>query len=115
MAASNVYLEGGPCDGRTVSANKIVGGLTAYIKCGGGYYVLDDGVTRPNGDVVFKYAGKTKPEPPSGGGVHDSHALHGWNDLRRVVNHDTRPALLYSQRTTAAALRRLGHARKVGR
>ena len=40
MAVSNVYLDGGPCDGRTVSASQIVGGLTAYIKCGGGYYVL---------------------------------------------------------------------------
>jgi len=60
--------------------------------------------------------GPGQPPPPSGGGgVHDSHALNGWNDLRHVVNHDMRPALLYSQRTTAAALRRLGHARKVGR
>jgi hypothetical protein len=113
VPASNVYLLGGPCDGRTVSADQIVGGLTAYIKCGGGYYVLDDGVTRPNGDVVFKYSGTTQPRPPGPGAVKAPRAHKGWQAMRVSFNHKMPDGLHASQRSTDAALRMLQRVRKV--
>lgn len=113
MAVGNVYLKGGPCDGRTVSANQIVGGLVAYIKCGGGYYILDDGVTRPNGDIVFKYSGASPPQPPGGDGVKAPRAHQGWHDLRHSLNTKWPHALRDSERLTRAALRSIGRARRV--
>lgn len=113
MASGDIYLQGGPCDGKTVSGNQIVGGLVAYIKCGGGYYVVDDGVTRPNGDLVFKYSGKTQPGPPGGGSVKAPRAHKGWNALRHTFNAEMPKAIRSSQHSTAAALRTLQKARKV--
>lgn len=113
MAVSSIYLQGGPCDGRTVSANRIVGGVVAYIACGGGFYVLDDGKHRPNGDVIFKYSGKTQPGPPPGPGLDATQALKGWKALRKSVNKGMPQALNYAQRGNHAALRSLSRARKV--
>jgi hypothetical protein len=116
VATSRVYLKGGPCDGKTVSANQIVGGLVAYIACGGGYYELDSGQTRPNGDPIFAYSGKTKPQPPSGGGpqnINAPKALHGWKSLRKSVNKSWPKALNYMEHGNNAALRSLGRSPKV--
>lgn len=113
MASSNVYLQGGPCDGRTVSADRIVGGLVAYIECGGGYYVLADGVTRANGDIVFKWSGKTQPGPPGGSGGGTPHTHAGWNSIRKSVNKHLPRDLRASHRMTSAALRSLSRARRV--
>jgi hypothetical protein len=84
--ASQVYLSGGPCDGKTVSADDIQGGLVGYIACGGGYYTLDSKGKRHDGHAVFDYAGKNKPEPPGGNTAKAPHAHNGWSDLQRSVN-----------------------------
>jgi hypothetical protein len=116
VADSRIYLSGGPCDGRTVSASQIQGGLVGYIACGGGYYVLDGGRTRPNGDTIFKYSGTTQPGPPggspSGPGVAPQ-AHQGWGGLRRSVNRELPTALRTISRYQQAALRELAHRRRV--
>jgi hypothetical protein len=113
VAVDSIYLQGGPCNGRTVSADRIVGGLVAYIACGGGYYVLADGKHRPNGDVIFGYYGKSKPAPPSTTIGHDAHALRGWGHLRRTVNHELPTALRKTNKLTRATLRHLHRHRRV--
>jgi hypothetical protein len=113
VAASRIYLQGGPCNGRTVSADRIVGGLVAYIKCDGGYYVVDPGKHRPNGNLIFKYSGTSAPKPPSGPNPNAPQALKGWKAIRKAVNRGMPSALTYSQRHTSAALRTLHRARKV--
>lgn len=113
MAVDRIYLKGGPCDGKTVSADEIKGGLVATIACGGGFYVLDNGKTRPNGDVIFRYYGKTKPGPPSTTIGHDAHALRGWGHLRRTVNHELPTALRKTNKLTRATLRHLHRHRRV--
>lgn len=110
MAVSQIYLQGGPCNGRTVSANDIQGGLVGYIKCGGGYYT-DSGNMRPNGDEIFSYSGNTAPSPPDTAGAARAHG--GWADVRKSVNRRMPAALKASKRNTAAALRSLSRARKV--
>jgi hypothetical protein len=113
VAASKVYLQGGPCNGRLVSANAIVGGLVAYIKCGGGYYTVDPQGRRHNGHLIFDYAGKEKPGPPGGVLGSDSAALRGWGDLRRQVNTGLPSALNRADRLSQDALRRLRRRRRV--
>lgn len=113
--ASNVYLSGGPCNGRTVSADRIVGGLVAYIACGGGYYTLDSSGKLHSGDVVFDYAGKSKPGPPAVGAIKAPKAHGGWADLQRSFNKHWHPALDSADRLNRAALRSLGRAHKVKR
>lgn len=48
-----------------------------------------------------------------GGNASSPKAHHGWQDLRRSLNHNMPGALRASQRNTAAALRSLSKARKV--
>jgi len=113
--ASQVYLSGGPCSGKTVSADEIQGGLVAYIACGGGFYTADASGQRHNGHIVFDYAGKTKPGPPTPGAIRAPRAHSGWADLQRSFNHHWHPALRNSERFTRAALRSLSKAHKVKR
>jgi hypothetical protein len=112
VAADKVYLKGGPCAGREVSADEIQGGLVAYIECGGGYYVATGDKHKPDGAFIFKYDGKTKPGPP-GGKVRTPHTHKGWHDLRHSVNMNMPHSIRKSQRSTHAALRALARARKV--
>lgn len=111
--AAQIYLTGGPCNGRTVSSDRIEGDLVAYIPCGGGYYVVDGTKRRPNGDLIFRYWGTTKPGPPAGPGLNAVQALSGWKALRKSINRGMPDAIRYSQRGTRAALRSLTRARKV--
>lgn len=113
MPASRIYLSGGPCDGRTVPATQIQGSLVAYIACGGGYYVLNGDKRRPNGDLIFGYAGKTKPGPPQTGTLKAPQALKGWKALRKGYNRELPAAISYMERGNSAALRALARARKV--
>jgi hypothetical protein len=118
VADSRIYLSGGPCNGRTVPASEIQGGLVAYIACGGGYYELKGSRRRPNGDLIFSYAGTTAPGPPtgsaSGAGVAPQ-AHQGWGGLRRSINRDLPTALRVKARYQQAALRELAHRRRVHR
>jgi hypothetical protein len=113
VAADSIYLQGGPCNGRTVSADQIVGGAVAYIACGGGYYVVGDGKRRPNGDLIFAYSGKAKPGPPSTTIGHDARALQGWGDLRRTINQGLPTALRRTDKLTRASLRQARRHRRV--
>ena len=88
MATSHVYLQGGPCNGRTVSTSQIQGGLVGYVLCKGHYYE-SNGKQRPNGDEIFADSGTTAPQPPPGPGqVRAPHALNAWADLRGVMNRE---------------------------
>lgn len=49
----------------------------------------------------------------SGSGTKASHTHHGWADLRHTMNHNLPKALRFSGHNTSAALRSLGHGRKV--
>lgn len=80
-----VYLSGGPCDGRTVPNTEIQGGLVAYIACGGGYYVLEEGDRRPNGDLIFRWWGTQKPSPPSPKAT--AHVTQAWTRWMRILGH----------------------------
>lgn len=113
MATTQIYLQGGPCDGRTVSADQIVGGLVGYIKCGGGYYEDKGAGSRANGNPIWSYAGKSPPQPPGGGTVKAARAHGGWHDVRVSINKHMPAALRSSHRNTQAALRSLSRARKV--
>jgi hypothetical protein len=115
VAVSKVYLQGGPCDGKSVSADEIVGGAVGYIACGGGYYTVDTAGRRHNGEVVFDYAGKKKPGPPDGSGVKAARAHGGWADMQRSVNHHLPKSLRNSELLTRAALRSLHRAHRVKR
>lgn len=87
MATSRIYLKGGPCNGRTVSADRIVViGAVGYIKCGGGYYADEGAGTRPNGSHIWSYVGTSPLQGPGSGGVNEPHVHSGWRDLRRSVN-----------------------------
>jgi hypothetical protein len=50
-----------------------------------------------------------------GGGTKASHTHTGWHDLRRSVNHNMPKSIRHSVKLTNAALRALGHGRKVRR
>lgn len=113
MATTRIYLQGGPCNGRTVSANQIVGGLVAYIKCGGGYYEDKGAGKRRNGNPIWSYAGTTAPAPPGGGGPNEPHVHKGWADLRRSINHRMPIALTKARSLTRQALRATSHGGKV--
>jgi hypothetical protein len=113
VAPSKIYLHGGPCDGKTVSADDIQGGLVAFIACGGGYYTVNPAAKLHNGELVFDYAGKKKPGPPGDGSLNAAKAHGGWKSIRKSVNHHMPAALSKSQRTTQAALRTLNRAHKV--
>jgi len=112
MATSRIYLQGGPCNGRTVSANEIVGGLVAYIKCQDGYYT-DANRKRPNGNEIFSYYGKTKPGGAGDIGGYDSHALKGWSDVRKQINTGLPNALHRTDKLSRAALSQLRRHHKV--
>jgi hypothetical protein len=113
VAVSQIYLSGGPCDGKTVSANEITGGLVGYIACGGGYYTANTAGRKHSGDLIFNYAGKTKPSPPGGGTVKAPRAHKGWADMQRSVNQHWPAAMRRSEHHLRAAWRSVGKARKV--
>lgn len=112
MASSQILLRGGPCDGRIVSADQIQGGLVAYIKCGGHYYV-DSGLTRADGVHIWDDNGTAQPKPPGSGAGGTPHTHKGWSDLRHSVNVNMRKELTAAQHITAQALRSLSRSRKV--
>lgn len=87
MAAERVYLSGGPCNGRTVPASQIQGGIVGYVACGGGYYLVTGDKRRPNGDLVLTWGGKTKPKPPSGTGANTRNATQAWTRWMRALGH----------------------------
>jgi hypothetical protein len=112
MATVTAYLQGGPCDGRTrklTQAETKSGSLT----CGGDLYLFDGGKLRPNGDTIFKDAGKAPPPGPIGTSLAAPRAHKGWADMRRSVNHGWPAALRASDHQIRAALRSLGRAHKV--
>ena len=112
MATTQIYLKGGPLHGRTVSADEIVGGLVAYIQCRGGYYVASAGQTRPNGNPIWDYAGKTAPGPPGGSNTTGIHK--GWHDLTLTLGkHRLGAKTGATHRLDAATLRAIRRARKV--
>lgn len=109
MASANVYLSGGPCDGKTIPRPKTDAGVVAA--CGGHTYVASTPAKyRPNGDEIFHDVGATNP---TGGNVKTAQLHHGWADLRRSVNATLPRALHNSQRNLNAGLRAVGRARKV--
>lgn len=105
MATTHIYLKGGPCDGRTVSADRIVGGLVAYIKCNGGIYEDEGAGTRPNGDLIWSYTGTKPPRPPGSGDASEPHVHKGWHDVRRSVNTRMPHSLAKVSHLTRQALR----------
>ena len=109
---ANVYLQGGPCNGKTVPLTP-QDADQGQLVCGGDIYKNPYTGQRRRGLLVFKDAG---PVPTSGGGGSSSHAPRahsGWNDLRRTLNRDMPKALRTSEANTAAALRSLSRARRV--
>jgi hypothetical protein len=118
VATSSVYLSGGPCAGRTVSASQIQGGLVGYVLCQGHYY-LDSGRTRSGGETIFADSGTSPPQAPGGGGGAGAgvapQAHQGWGGLRRAINQELPAALRAINRNQQAALRELAHRRRVNR
>lgn len=111
---ANVYLEGGPCNGRSVPSSEIQGGLVAYVVCKGADYI-NSGKRRHNGELIFTYSASGVPQPPSSGGVRAPHALSAWADLQRTINKGL-PAMLRqtgglnrATRNALARRRRVGH------
>lgn len=98
--------------------------LRAALESGDPFTVNNTGVVSEQidfwGSTTFAkfYFNETGSAPGRGGSssqFEDSHALAGWADIRHSVNHNMPAALRSSQKMTAAALRRVGRARKVGR
>lgn len=102
------HLEGGPCDGTTRQINEATlkrGTLT----CQGDVYKLDYSNFTLTGQIVFRDAGKAgQTSSVSSPGIHKA-----WTHLRHSANKTWPAALTDSRKLTAAALRRLAHARKV--
>lgn len=113
MATSSIYLSGGPCNGRTVPASEIQGGLVAYIACGGGYYVNPGTGRRRRGDLIFTWAGTTKPGPPSGGEPTAAHSVKAWGDLRTQVNEKLPAMLHHVEQLRRGSLSRLARRHRV--
>lgn len=109
---AKVYLQGGPCNGRSVPDTEIQGGLVGYVVCQGADYI-NSGHRRPNGELIFTYSASGVPQPPSGGDIHIPHALSGWNDLRKQVNTGFPTMLRKTHRLNLETSRQLARRRRV--
>ena len=102
-------LKGGPCDGKIGTMSPEVeqsGQLTCqdhvYKRTG----QLSSGVPRE----IFQDHGAV-PKPKQS--VSTPHAHHGWQSLRKSINHTMPSALRKASKSQAAALRSLGRASRV--
>ena len=109
---AKVYLQGGPCNGRSVPDTEIQGGLVGYVVCQGADYI-NSGKRRPNGELIFTYSASGVPQPPSTSGPTAPHALKGWNDLRKTVNRGLPTMLRTVGKLNAETSRSLGRRRRV--
>ena len=82
------------------------------IDCKGGIYKPAKPPKLHNSDPVFTYRGLVNPPPPSQN-LKAPHALGGWKQLRKSINHGMPDTLAHSQHVNAATLRTLHRARKV--
>ena len=108
---ANVYLKGGPCNGKTRTLTPAEAD-TGELVCKSSLYKNPETGAHHNGAIVFDYAGVA---PGQGATVKAAHAHSGWRDVRHSVNHNMPGALRRSEKHMAAALRSLSHARKVRR
>ena len=111
MAAVQAYLEGGPCAG-TLHTITPAEGDTGTIICKQHVYKVVSPSQLHNGHPVFKDSGKV-PAPPPPTVLKAPHALGGWKQLRKSINHGMPAALDHSQHVNAASLRSLHRAGKV--
>lgn len=103
------YLQGGPCDGKTVELS-IAEVDSMSVICKGAWYRNPGTGKRHDGALIFKFAGK----PPGPGGPIKAPKAHGgWGSIRKSVNRHMPGSLRRSQRKTRAALRTLHRARRV--
>ena len=109
---AKVYLQGGPCNGKSVPDSEIQGGLVGYVICQDAYY-LNSGKRRANGNLIFDYSKGGLPQPPGGGTVRAPHALNAWADLRRTVNEGLPTMLRTTSRLNHATSRALARRRRV--
>jgi hypothetical protein len=115
---AKAYLSGGPCNGRTVNLT-VAEADAGELTCRGGLYKNPFTGAHHHGAIVFDYAGPAPPPGGGGGGGSPAsvgpQAYTGWNALRRSFNRELPAAVHAIARNQAAALRELGHGRKVRR
>ena len=109
MATGYAYLQGGPCDG-TRHLLTVAEADSDTVICKSSYYRNISSGHRPNGDIIFDYAGKVENPAPT---LKAPQALKGWKDMQRSINHTMPSSLQASARSRNAALRQLARARKV--
>ena len=110
---ANVYLQGGPCNGKSVPDTEIQGGLVGYVVCKGADYINTDR-RRRNGELIFAYSASGVPQPPGGISVGAGKSLKAWSDIRQQVNTGL-PTMLRKvgklNRATSQQLARRGRVR----
>ena len=110
----HVYLNGGPCDGstRTLTQQQFNSGS---LTCKGTTYLYNPDQVIAGHRYIFDAV------PVQSGGTGGSststapQAHQGWNRLRQSINRNLPAALASVNRNQQAALRELGHRRKVRR
>ncbi len=111
QATAKVYLEGGPCDGKTVKVAASSVGLYP-VTCKNHLYVVTDPIQHHNGATVYKDTGAIPPAPVPGVLVAPD-ALKGWKALRKSINKGMPETLNRAQRVNRETLRIIGKIRKV--
>lgn len=104
-------LSGGPCDGKHGDLTPAIDS-SGRIVCKNHVYKRVEPVQVQDAREVFKDSGVVAKPPPT---PNAPRAHHGWGDLRHSINHNMPAGLRAAQKSTAAALRELGHGRKVRR
>lgn len=104
MALVIVRLKGGPDDGVELGYN-VPPPLPAHIDYSGSVYDHKPGTSNP---VIYDY-----DLVKSQGGLKATKLMNGWHGLQRSVNKRLPAAVKEARDNTDAALRTLGHGRKV--
>lgn len=112
---ASVYLQGGPCNGRTVPLTPAEADA-GELYCGGDVYKNPYTGQRRRGLLVFTDAGKIPNVGGGGGGtfnVYQSNVWKSWSDIERSVNRNLPTALHKITVTQTRILQALAHKRRV--
>jgi hypothetical protein len=111
MPQGYAYLEGGPCDKKTVKLTPAESD-SGELVCKDGLYKNPEQGELHDGSVVFKYAGKYS----QGVGVQRvPDSLRAWRDMRHAYNHKLPRDLHEADKLRRRTLQELARVRKVGR
>lgn len=109
--SGTAYLEGGPCDGKTVKMTDAEYEF-GFIACKGIEYQIVEPEKKHDGAVIFKSTGESTGQPPPQT-LNSPHALSGWKAIQKSINKELPTTLHLARKVNAATLRTINRARKV--